>query len=66
VQPASPARQPGVAGASLDAGVTVGALLVENMPGTTGLSGLPFALFTVGSSGAAMAVGMLAERGGSN
>jgi len=39
-------------------------LLVENMFGTTGLSGLPSALFTVGSAGAAIVVGMLAERGG--
>lgn len=44
--------------------MTVGALLVENMLGTIGLSGLPSALFTVGSAGAAIAVGMLAERGG--
>jgi len=34
------------------------------MLGTTGLSGLPSALFTFGSAGAAIAVGMLSERGG--
>jgi len=44
--------------------VTVGALRGEKMLGTTGLSGLPAALFTVGSAGAAIEVGMLAERGG--
>ncbi len=42
----------------------VGALLAEDMLGTTGLSGLPSALFTFGSAGAAIAVGMLSERGG--
>lgn len=44
--------------------MTVGALLAEDMLGTTGLSGLPSALLTVGSAGAAIAVGMLSERGG--
>jgi len=42
--------------------VIVGALLAEDMLGTTGLSGLPSALFTFGSAGAALAVGMLLER----
>jgi len=44
--------------------VIVGALLAEDMLGTAGLSRLPSALFTGGSAGAAIAVGMLAERGG--
>lgn len=44
-----------LSGAGLVAGVTVGALLAEDMIGTTGLSGLPAALFTFGSAGAAMA-----------
>lgn len=53
-----------LSGAGLAAGVTVGALLAEDMLGTTGLSGLPAALFTFGSAGAAMAVGTLSDRRG--
>lgn len=53
-----------LSGAGLAAGVTVGALLAEDMLGTTGLSGLPAALFTFGSAGAALAVGTLSDRGG--
>lgn len=53
-----------LSGAGLAAGVTVGALLAEDMLGTTGLSGLPMALFTFGSAGAAMAVGTLSDRRG--
>jgi MFS family permease len=53
-----------LSGAGLAAGVTVGALLAEDMLGTTGLSGLPATLFTVGSAGAAMAVGSLSDRRG--
>lgn len=53
-----------LSGAGLAAGVTVGALLAEDMLGTTGLSGLPAALFTFGSAGAAMAVGSLSDRRG--
>jgi MFS family permease len=49
-------------GAGLAAGVTVGALLAEEMLGTTSLSGLPVALFTFGSAGAALAVGRLSQR----
>ncbi|MFI7596561.1 MFS transporter [Actinoplanes sp. NPDC049681] len=49
-------------GAGLAAGVTVGALLAEDMLGTTSLSGLPAALFTFGSAGAALAVGRLSHR----
>jgi MFS family permease len=48
-------------GAGLAAGVTVGALLAEDMLGTTSLSGLPAALFTFGSAGAALAVGRLSQ-----
>jgi MFS family permease len=53
-----------LSGAGLAAGVTVGALLAEDVLGTTGLAGLPAALFTLGSAGAAMAVGALSERYG--
>lgn len=44
-------------GAGLAAGVTVGALLTEDMLGSTQLSGLPAGLFTLGSAGAALLVG---------
>jgi MFS family permease len=49
-------------GAGLAAGVTVGALLAEDMLGTSSLSGLPAALFTAGSAGAALGVGRLSQR----
>ena len=49
-------------GAGLAAGVTVGALLAEEMLGTTSLSGLPSTLFTIGSAGAALGVGRLSHR----
>ncbi len=48
-------------GAGLAAGVTVGALLAEDMLGTTSLSGLPVALLTFGSAGAALGVGRLSH-----
>lgn len=53
-----------LAGAGLAAGVTVGALLAEEMLGSTGLSGLPAALFTCGSALAAAGVGRLSQRSG--
>lgn len=53
-----------LSGAGLAAGVTVGALLAEDMLDTTSLSGLPAALFTFGSAGAAMAVGSISDRRG--
>jgi MFS family permease len=49
-------------GAGLAAGVTVGALLAEDMLGTSSLSGLPSALFTAGSAGTALGVGRLSQR----
>lgn len=49
-------------GAGLAAGVTVGALLAEDMLGTTGLAGLPAALFTLGSALAAYLVGRFSQR----
>jgi MFS family permease len=53
-----------LAGAGLAAGVTVGALLAEDMLNSTGLSGLPAALLTLGSAGAAAGVGRLSQRWG--
>lgn len=49
-------------GLGLAAGVTVGALLAEEMLDSTSLSGLPSALFTLGSAGAALIVGRLSQR----
>jgi len=51
-------------GAGLAAGITVGALLAEQMLGTNAFAGLPAALFTLGSSGAALIVGRLSNRFG--
>lgn len=51
-------------GAGLAAGVTVGALLAEDMLGTEGLAGLPSALFTLGSALAAFGVGRVSQRAG--
>lgn len=53
-----------LAGAGLAAGITVGALLAEDMLGSTGAAGLPAALFTLGSAAAAVAVGRLSQRSG--
>jgi len=51
-------------GAGLAAGITVGALLAEQMLGTDAFAGLPAALFTLGSAGAALTVGRLSNRFG--
>jgi MFS family permease len=51
-------------GAGLAAGVTVGALLAEDMLDSTSFSGLPSALFTAGSAAAALLVGRLSQRAG--
>ena len=51
-------------GAGLAAGVTVGALLAEQMLGSRSLSGLPSALFTLGSALTAFLVGRLTQRRG--
>ncbi|MFD3592478.1 MFS transporter [Nocardia sp. NPDC058640] len=51
-------------GAGLAAGITVGALLAQDMLGSTGWAGLPAAMFTVGSAGAAVAVGRISQRAG--
>jgi len=51
-------------GAGLAAGVTVGALLAQDMLGTDSYAGIPSALLTLGSAGAAMLVGRLSQRFG--
>ncbi|GAA3400634.1 MFS transporter [Paenibacillus hodogayensis] len=49
-------------GAGLAAGVTVGALLAQDMLGTDSYAGVPAALFTLGSAAAALLVGRLSQR----
>lgn len=51
-------------GAGLAAGITVGALLAEDMLDTSGIAGLPVALFTLGSALAAFLVGSISQRSG--
>ncbi|KKB33993.1 MFS transporter [Bacillus thermotolerans] len=51
-------------GAGLAAGITVGALLAQDMLGTDSVTGIPTALFTLGSAGAALLVGRLSQRFG--
>lgn len=51
-------------GAGLAAGITVGALLAQEMLGTDSFAGVPVALFTLGSAGAALVVGRLSQRYG--
>lgn len=51
-------------GAGLAAGVSVGALLAKEVLGSTSGAGLPAALFTAGSAGAAFVVGNLSHRHG--
>ncbi|MGE7839855.1 MFS transporter [Lysinibacillus sp. NPDC093712] len=51
-------------GAGLAAGITVGALLAQQMLGTDAVAGLPSALFTLGSAIAAFLVGKLSQRYG--
>lgn len=53
-----------LAGAGLAAGVTVGALLAQEMIGTDRYAGIPSALITLGSAGAAYGVGRLSQRWG--
>lgn len=49
-------------GAGLAAGITVGALLAQDMLGTDSFAGIPSALFTLGSAAAALLVGRLSQR----
>lgn len=51
-------------GAGLAAGITVGALLAQDMLATDSFAGVPAALFTLGSAGAALLVGQLSQRYG--
>ncbi len=51
-------------GAGLGAGVAVGALLAEDMLGSTSLAGLPSALFALGAAGAALVIGRLSQHSG--
>ncbi|ENQ3079280.1 MFS transporter [Bacillus cereus] len=51
-------------GAGLAAGITVGALLAQQMLGTDAFAGLPSAILTMGSAGAAFVVGRLSQRYG--
>ncbi|MDR7170497.1 MFS family permease [Nocardia kruczakiae] len=53
-----------LSGAGLAAGVTVGALLAQDMLGSTSLAGLPSALFTAGSALAAVLVGRICQARG--
>jgi len=48
-------------GAGLAAGITVGALLAEDVLGSTGWAGIPSALFTAGSAMAALVLGRLSQ-----
>lgn len=53
-----------LAGMGIAAGVTVGALLAEDMLDSTSASGLPSGLFTLGSAGAAYIVGRVSQARG--
>ncbi|MFJ8086559.1 MFS transporter [Streptomyces sp. NPDC096205] len=53
-----------LSGAGLAAGITVGALLAQDMLGSADLAGLPSALFTAGSALAAVGVGRLSHARG--
>lgn len=53
-----------LSGAGLAAGITVGALLAQDMLDATSMAGLPSALFTIGSAAAAVAVGRISHRSG--
>lgn len=49
-------------GAGMAAGITVGALLAEDLLGSTGLAGLPTALFTAGAALGAALIGRVSQR----
>lgn len=51
-------------GAGLAAGISVGALIAQDMMGTESLSGVPTALFTLGAALAAFLVGRITQRAG--
>jgi MFS family permease len=50
-----------LSGAGLAAGITVGALLAEQMLGSSRFAGLPTVLFTIGSAAAAVGVGRISQ-----
>ncbi|MFF7369647.1 MFS transporter [Streptomyces tricolor] len=51
-------------GAGMAAGITVGALLAEDLLGSTSLAGLPAALFTIGAALGAAVLGRVCQRFG--
>ena len=51
-----------LSGAGLAAGITVGALLAEQMLGSSRFSGLPTVFFTIGSAAAAVLLGRVSQR----
>lgn len=53
-----------LSGAGLAAGITVGALLAEQMLGSSRLSGLPTVFFTIGSAASAIVLGRVSQRFG--
>ncbi|RZL78114.1 MAG: hypothetical protein EOP32_22785 [Rhodococcus sp. (in: high G+C Gram-positive bacteria)] len=53
---------PVLSGAGLAAGITLGALLAQDMQETTSLADLPSAMFTIGSAAAAVTVGRISQR----
>ncbi|GAA2246029.1 MFS transporter [Streptomyces amakusaensis] len=53
-----------LSGAALAAGITIGALLAEEMLGTTGLAGVSSALFAVGAAAGAVGIGRACRRWG--
>ena len=53
-----------LSGLGLAAGITVSALLAEQMLGSSRLSGLPTVFFTIGSAAAAVGVGRTSQRWG--
>lgn len=53
-----------LAGVGLAAGITVGALLVKDMIGSTSSAGIPAALFTLGSAFAAIYIGRISQKSG--
>ena len=50
-----------LSGLGLAAGITVGALLAEQMLGSSRFSGLPTVFFTIGSAAAAVGVGSVSQ-----
>ncbi len=51
-------------GAGISAGIVVGALLAEDIFGSTSAAGVPATVFTIGSALAALTVGMISQRRG--